>query len=100
MREASESVTLLDNDWPGRELRVMPQSYLGEVPGTGPILEANPSVPHGGVLFFDDPREWVKLRGALAQSARLRLRGREHLLGRLPPVEPALVVHQITLGFP
>jgi hypothetical protein len=84
MREASDSVTILDNDWPGRALALMPgdlsrwmpqgcmaprredpqpEPYLGEVPGTGPIREAHSSVPHGGVLFFDDPREWAKLRG-------------------------------------
>jgi len=70
-------VTILDFDWPGRELPVMPgdlsqwlpqradqaphgedpepERYGGEYPGTGPILEAPGAHAGGGLLYLDDP---------------------------------------------
>ena len=93
MREASESVTILDNDWPGRELRVMPGDlskwlpqglglgapmivtpysdgpepgfYGWDAPGRDPILSAPTQHPAGGLFYFDDGADLAKLRAAL-----------------------------------
>jgi hypothetical protein len=120
LRVASDSVTILDNDWPGRALALMPgdlsrwmpqgcmaprredpqpEPYLGEVPGTGPIREAHSSVPHGGVLFFDDPREWAKLRGAL-ELMGVYLKSKTYAVFRGATLDPAedRYLHQVRIA--
>jgi hypothetical protein len=87
------TVTILDPDWPGRPLPVLPgdlskwlpqglglgapmivtpysfgpePGYYGlDAPSPDPILAAPTQEPAGGVLYFDDNADLAKLRGTL-----------------------------------
>lgn len=93
MTEPAGKVTVLDNDWPGRALRVMPgdlsqwlpqglglgappivtpytdgpePSFYGlDAPGSDPILAAPTQMPGGGVIYFNDGVDPAMLRTAL-----------------------------------
>ena len=93
MTEPSARVTILDRDWPGRALPLMPGDLTKwlpaggstqtapppadeddtsvrdtSVPGTGPILAAPATSRASGLLYFGDPKTPAKLdqlRGAL-----------------------------------
>lgn len=105
MTEPSASVTILSEDWPGRDLRLMPgdlskwlpqglglgaplvvtpysagpePSYYGfDKAGPNPILNAPTQQPASGLLYFDDGANLAKLRGAL-EIIGVRLRDKAY----------------------